>query len=90
MLEHLPYTHTHIHSSGLEMVKLCCKNTFSFNNRFFLLCCYSGEATADELLSRLQHVKEGQEQQNTAPSNDRGEEPIGKIVSFAINFEFQT
>ncbi|XP_003970493.2 E3 ubiquitin-protein ligase RLIM [Takifugu rubripes] len=35
-----------------------------------------GEATADELLSRLQQVKEGQEQQNSAPSNDRGEEPI--------------
>ncbi|CAF99087.1 unnamed protein product [Tetraodon nigroviridis] len=36
----------------------------------------SGEATADELLSRLQQVKEGQEQQNPAPSNDRGEEPF--------------
>uniref|UniRef100_H3CU76 RING-type E3 ubiquitin transferase n=1 Tax=Tetraodon nigroviridis TaxID=99883 RepID=H3CU76_TETNG len=35
-----------------------------------------GEATADELLSRLQQVKEGQEQQNPAPSNDRGEEPF--------------
>lgn len=68
------------------------KTHFLFDNRFiyFLLCCYSGEATADELLSRLQHVKEGQEQQNTAPSNDRGEEPIGKIVSFAITVVFQT
>lgn len=50
------------------------------------MLCYPGEATADELLSRLQQVKEGQEQQNSAPSNDRGEEPIGKVGSFCHQF----
>lgn len=50
------------------------------------MLCYPGEATADELLSRLQQVKEGQEQPTSSPSNDRGEEPIGKIGCFCHQF----
>ena len=48
----------------------------------------SGEVTQDELLSRLQQIKDGPEQPNStpsAPSTESGVDPVGK---FAISFFF--
>lgn len=74
---------------------------YGFQNIFFYvktlcLCCFvicsSGEATEDELFSRLQQIKDGPEQQNNTPSNERGEDPVGMFASsafFVINLKLQ-
>lgn len=49
----------------------------------------AGEATEDELFSRLQQIKDGPEQQNT-PRIERGEDPVGMfaVTSFLFFYFF--
>lgn len=61
---------------------------FLFSVKTLCFCCFvicsSGEATEDELFSRLQQIKDGPEQQNNTPSNERGEDPVGMFASSAF------
>lgn len=54
----------------------------------YVLNSFSGEATEDELFSRLQNLKNGAEQQSNTPSTENVEEPSGKLdISFAFYFK---
>lgn len=64
---------------------------------FFLVtgCLYCfvmsvvGEATEEELFSRLRQIKDGPEQQNNTSSTEREEDPVGMfalIVLFYLTF----
>lgn len=50
----------------------------------------AGEATEDELFSRLQQIKDGPEQQNNTPRIEREEDPVGMftVTSFLFFYFF--